>query len=119
VIKCFEQFDVGWEPKGTIDMKHILLFGRLYFWWEENSKFTAVCKDVISRLLCVRQGDGIDCIFDRHILSYAADLRRQSRGGNATIKDVRCAERLEEFGVLERSSGDDGRKPRKFRKLDS
>ena len=53
------------------------------------------------------------------MLSYAADLRYQSRGGNTTINDVRCADRLKEFGVLERSSGDDGRKSREFRKLDS
>ena len=52
-------------------------------------------------------------------MSYAADLRCQSRDGNTTINDVRCADRLKEFGVLERSSGDDGRKSREFRELDS
>lgn len=58
--------------------------------------------------------EGIDRIFDRHILSYAADLR------NTTINasDVRCADRLKVFDVLEKSSGDDGRKSGKFRKLD-
>ena len=53
------------------------------------------------------------------MLSYATDLRYQSRGGNATINDVRCADRLKEFGVLERSSGDDRRKSGEFRELNS
>ena len=70
MIQRSKQLGAGWVRCSTQNVDDLFIIGLLHLYRKEDNKFTTGLEEVVTALLRVRSGDGIDYIFDttRHIM---------------------------------------------------